>query len=47
MLKIERLKYYMKKMFSAAALVLAAVALVGCSEQKLQVEGRIENDKDA
>ena len=32
MLKIERLKYYMKKMFSAAALVMAAFAFVACSE---------------
>ena len=47
MLKIERLKYYMKKMFSAAALVMAAFALVACSEKKFHVEGSIENAKDS
>ena len=47
MLKIERLKYYMKKMFSAAALVMAAFAFVACSEKKFHVEGSIENAKDS
>ena len=37
----------MKKMFSAAALVMAAFALVACSEKKFHVEGSIENAKDS
>ena len=37
----------MKKLLSAAALVMAAFAFMACSEKKFHVEGSIENAKDS
>ena len=37
----------MKKLLSAAALVMAAFAFTACSEKKFHVEGSIENAKDS
>lgn len=37
----------MKKLFSAATLVVAALAFTACSEKKFHVEGSIDNAKDS